>query len=103
MASGKSGAVQSDIKLDTVREALRNCAVHIEPSNKRYHWNVSVRHGEAVTILPPLLDFSRDQMSRPDFQAILDDMHRRYSYVPRRATPPAPKQPISDEDATTER
>jgi hypothetical protein len=95
---------RSDITLDSVREALRNCAVHIEPSPQRYHWAIRIRHSEAVTINSPEIDFSRQQMSRPDFQAILDDMHRRFSYAPEPPTNPLPPPSHNaDDDATTER
>jgi hypothetical protein len=93
---------KSDIKLDSVREALRNCAIHIEPSGQRFHWNVRIRHGEPVVICPPQVDFSRQQMSRPDFQAILDEMHRRFSYAPLSSNnTPSPQTP--DDDASTDR
>lgn len=75
-----------------VRAALHGAAIHARPSRHHPKWSIMVRQAPPIDVLPPPINFERDlQMTRPEWQAILDDMHARFCSDP---TPvPAPTQP----------
>lgn len=98
----------SQIKLDTVRSALHRMAIRAEPVNKqKHHWRVTINNGDPEIILPPNINFEHmEQMPRDDWQAVLDDMHARFSPAPKLPDPPPENispHAMLDEDATTER
>lgn len=83
-----------------VRAAVHGSAIHARPSRHHPKWSIMVRQAPPIDVLPPPINFERDlQMTRPEWQAILDDMHARFCYDPtpvppptQPGTPPTPKR-----------
>jgi hypothetical protein len=73
-----------------VLKALQTCGIKIEAGKRKHYWNVQVHGGELVEIAPPLVDFSKmNGMPLPEWNAILDDMHRQFTVDPPEVKPPA--------------
>jgi hypothetical protein len=91
----------SQIENEKVRQALHRTAILAEPINKRpHHWRVTINHGDPEDILPPNINFKEHylRMSDEEWQAIMDDMHTRFSPEPKTISHNS-SEPLPDADA----
>ncbi|HEY1747799.1 MAG TPA: DUF87 domain-containing protein [Xanthobacteraceae bacterium] len=91
----------SDIKPPAVASALHSAAIRIEPAHKKQHqWTVTIRNGDPEIIKPPPVNFEHlPQMPRPEWTAIMDDMHTRFSPEPPKTISHNSSEPLPDADA----